>query len=74
MNLVCINYYNITVFEWNVLTLKGSASENYTKVRGGAQSSAKCMTLEIRLLGPTLIRGLWGIKIWSICDHLKKKL
>ena len=26
------------------------------------------------LLGPILKRGLWHIKVWSICGHLKKKL
>ena len=32
------------------------------------------MTLELILLDPILIRGLWGIKVRSICGHLKKKL
>ena len=54
------------------LTLSRPASENYTQGRGGVQSSPKCTALEIRCLGPILIRGLWGIKIWSMCDHLKK--
>ena len=35
-------------------------------------SSRWMVTLKIRLLGPILIRGLQGIKIWSICDHIKK--
>ena len=57
----------------NDLTL--FSSENFVEVEvGGGQSSSNLGTTEIILLGPILTRGVWGMEIWSISGHLKKKL